>query len=189
MTFTRYLQREHITLRAVEPDDLDYLYLIENDSSVWYEGATVAPYSRALLHQYIDQYTSDIYRDRQLRLIVTLNTTGARVGIADLYEYDPTHNRAGVGLYINPEYRRQGYGRESLNALCEYAFDLLHMHQLYAIARIGNKASISLFTACGFNRHTILHEWIREHDHYTDALIMQYIRRTSSTPNISHQDE
>ena len=103
MPTSRYLQREHITLRAVEPEGLDYLYLRENDSSVWHEGATVAPYSRALLHQYIEQYTADIYRDRQLRLIITLNTSGMRIGIADLYEYAPTHNRAGVGLYIDPE--------------------------------------------------------------------------------------
>lgn len=174
MTSTRYLQREYITLRAVEPHDLDYLYLRENDSSIWHEGATVAPYSRAIIHQYIDQYTADIYRDRQLRLIVTLNTTGERMGIADLYEYDPTHNRAGVGLYIDPQYRRQGYGREALLALCDYAFGMLHMHQLYAIARTSNTPSLSLFASCGFDRHATLHEWIYEHGQYTDAVLMQH---------------
>lgn len=173
MPTSRYLQREHINLRAVEPEDLDYLYLRENDSSVWHEGATVAPYSRALLHQYIEQYTADIYRDRQLRLIVTLNTSGMRIGIADLYEYAPTHNRAGVGLYIDPEYRKQGYGKEALIALCNYAFGLLHMHQLYAIARISNNASIALFSACGFTRHSVLHEWLQGYNGYEDAVMMQ----------------
>ena len=39
-----------IRLRAIEPEDLDLLYQIENDSSLWDVGTTNVPYSRYTLH-------------------------------------------------------------------------------------------------------------------------------------------
>ena len=35
-----------IRLRAIEPEDLDLLYLIENDTRLWNVGTTNVPYSR-----------------------------------------------------------------------------------------------------------------------------------------------
>ena len=65
-----YLTGKQIELRAVEPEDLDALYRWENDSSLWIYGSTVSPFSRYLLKQYIENYTADIARDKQLRLII-----------------------------------------------------------------------------------------------------------------------
>ena len=42
-----------ITLRAMEPEDLDELYEIENDSDTWNAGTTNVPYSRFVLRNYI----------------------------------------------------------------------------------------------------------------------------------------
>lgn len=175
MLTDRFLQTDRTALRAVEPDDLDFLYLRENDSSAWHDGATTAPLSRSLLSRYIDHYTADIYTDRQLRLIAECCGNKQRIGIADLYDFDPTHSRAGVGIYIDPDYRRQGYGTDVLALLCEYAFGMLGMHQLFAVARTDNKASIALFTACGFDRQSLLHDWVRNGDRYCDALLMQCV--------------
>ena len=49
------LEGSNILLRAVEPDDLDFLYRCENDTSVWRYGTTTAPYSRFTLKQYIEE--------------------------------------------------------------------------------------------------------------------------------------
>ena len=35
-----------IFLRALEPEDLDFLYEMENDESLWEVGSTNVPYSR-----------------------------------------------------------------------------------------------------------------------------------------------
>ena len=55
-----------IRLRAIEPEDLDLLYRIENDTQLWNVGATNVPYSRFLLHGFISSSTGDIYTDKQL---------------------------------------------------------------------------------------------------------------------------
>ena len=42
-----------IFLRALEPEDLDFLYEMENDESLWEVGSTNVPYSRQMLLDYI----------------------------------------------------------------------------------------------------------------------------------------
>ena len=49
-----------IRLRALEPEDLDLLYKIENDMKLWNVGATNVPYSRYTLHDYIATASNDI---------------------------------------------------------------------------------------------------------------------------------
>ena len=88
----------NVRLRAVEPEDLDLLYGIENDTRLWNVGTTNVPYSRYTLHDYIANSADDIYTDRQVRLIVE-NEEGRTVGLADLVRFDPQHEKkAAMGL-------------------------------------------------------------------------------------------
>ena len=96
-----------VKLRALEPEDLEMLYTIENNQSEWNVGATNVPYSRYVLRDYIANTASDIYADRQLRLMVD-NGRGETVGIADLVSFDPRHGRAEIGIVILDRYRRSG---------------------------------------------------------------------------------
>ena len=66
-----FLEEQDIVLRAVEPADLDFMYIAENDTNAWNASATIAPMSRYMIQQYIDMYRADIYQDRQLRLIAS----------------------------------------------------------------------------------------------------------------------
>ena len=59
-----------ISLRALEPEDLDLLYRIENDDALWGVGITNVPYSRFLLHEFLSSSTGDIYTDKQVRLVI-----------------------------------------------------------------------------------------------------------------------
>ena len=44
------MESNKVRLRAMEPEDLDLLYEIENDIETWHVGAGNVPYSRYLLH-------------------------------------------------------------------------------------------------------------------------------------------
>ena len=170
---TSILQEKEITLRAVEPADLDFIFLAENDSSSWKASSTVAPMSRYMIQQYIDTYRADIYQDRQLRLIATHAHTGQRIGIVDLYDYDPRNSRAGVGIYITATHRSQGHGTSALEALCHYAQEFLGIHMLYATIASDNQPSIHIFTRCRFTPTASLPHWIKTAQGYTSAIIMQ----------------
>ena len=169
------LQEQEIALRAVEPSDLDFIFWAENDTQAWSASATVAPMSRYMIQQYIDSYRADLYQDRQLRLIATHALSGERIGIADLYDYDPRNSRAGVGIYIAPTFRAQGYGQKTLCALCLYAQEFAGIHMLYAHIAIDNAASRHIFNNCGFTETAILPHWIKTPQGYTSAAFVQKI--------------
>ena len=77
-----------VELRAMEPEDLDTLYKIENDKEMWNVSTTNVPYSKYVLHQYIANATNDIYTDKQVRMIA-IDDRGETVGIVDLVNFSP----------------------------------------------------------------------------------------------------
>ena len=159
---------KRIRLRAIEPEDLELIYSIENDRSVWNAGITNVPYSRFTLNEYIVNARNDIYADRQMRLMVD-NSEGKTIGIADITDYDPRHNRAEVGIIIIDEYRRQGYATEVLQDIREYAQNVIHLHKLYAIIDTNNTAALNTFRKAGFTEECVLKDWLRGTDGYEDA--------------------
>ena len=165
---------KHVRLRAMEPEDLDLLYRIENDSQLWGVGATNVPYSRYLLHEYISNATGDIYTDRQVRLMIE-NEEGQVVGIADVMNFDPRHLRAELGIVIERAYRRQGYATDAIRQILDYARKVLHLHQLYAFVGCDNHASMELFSKVGFTREAELKDWLYDGKDYHLAIVMQYL--------------
>lgn len=163
-----------VRLRAIEPEDLELLYLIENDVQLWNVGASNVPYSRYVLHYYIANTASDIYTDKQLRLIVE-NHGGEVVGIADLVNFDPRNLRAEVGIVIIDKYRNHGYGTATLTQLIDYATNILNIHQLYSVIPCSNDKSVSLFSKLGFKESTVLKDWLCISSKFVDAVLMTKI--------------
>lgn len=169
------LENEIIRLRALEPEDLEVLYRWENNSDLWELGNTLSPYSRYILKEYIRESYREIFETKQLRLMIELRSTGAAIGTVDLYDFDPHHRRAGIGILIDPLHQGKGLATETVRILMEYAFSFLKLHQLYVHIPVGNKASEALFTRCGFVISGIMKDWVMAERGYSDVLLMQKI--------------
>lgn len=161
-----------VWLRAMELDDLDLLYQVENDTDLWRVGSTNVPYSRQFLRDFILRTTGDIYTDKQVRLIAD-DQFGTPVAIADIADFDPGDRRAEVGLVVLPLYRGQGFGRATMVRLMDYARTTLHLHQLIVYVGVDNRASRNLFTSLGFSVAGRLKDWVYDGESYHDALVMQ----------------
>ena len=117
------LKGTSIYLRALEPDDLEFVYAIENDEKIWHVSNTNTPYSKFLIKQYLENAHQDIFEAKQLRLAICLNTTFEAIGLIDLFDFEPNHRRAGIGIVIsNPQNQNLGYGYEALELLLSYSF-------------------------------------------------------------------
>ncbi|MCD8167670.1 MAG: GNAT family N-acetyltransferase [Bacteroides sp.] len=173
-----FLKGEKVFLRPVEPEDLETVYAIENDPQMWDISNFTVPYSRYLLRQYIQDNQYDIYSNKQLRLMVVEVESQKVAGTVDLSDFSPLHLRAGVGIALLKEYRGRGYGSEALNLLAGYAFEFLHLKQLYAHIACSNKNSIALFTHSGFSITATLPAWVRRGTEWEDAIMVQLINST-----------
>ncbi len=170
------LEGKHIYLRALEPTDLELLYQLENDESVWEVSHTQTPYSKFVLKQYLDNAHRDIFEVKQLRLVICPKESEEGVGFIDLFDFDPKHRRVGIGIVVFSEADRQkGYATESLELLCGYAQKHLQVHQLYANITEDNSASIRLFEKLGFAQSGKKLDWIFSGGAYKNELLFQKI--------------
>ena len=165
-----------IYLRALEPEDLDFIYRIENNEAMWQVSNTQTPYSRFLIRQYLENAHQDIYEAKQLRLAICKNNSTDAVGLIDLFDFDPANQRAGVGIIIQEEaHRNNGFGKEALGLLINYAFTKLQLHQLYANIHLDNVASTTLFTNFDFQLIGVKKDWNRFENRYHDEALYQLI--------------
>lgn len=170
------LTGQNIHLRALEPEDLEFVYQIENDESIWEVSNTQTPYSRFLIRQYLENAHQDIYEAKQLRLAICINENNSTIGLIDLFDFDPKNNRAGIGILIqNASDRSKGLGSEALDLLIRYAFQQLQLHQLYANIGEDNQASLHLFTKFGFEKIGIKKQWNKVNNVYKDEALFQLI--------------
>lgn len=169
------LTHGQVRLRPLEPEDLEILYQWENDPAIWKVSNTLVPFSRFILKQYIQESHRDLFETKQLRLIIE-DLSGKAAGAIDLFDFDPYHQRAGIGILIYDTIdRRKGLASDALQLMSEYGKKTLGLHQLYAHIRSDNPGSCSLFEKAGFQRAGTKKEWIRTQDGWLDEIIIQKI--------------
>jgi diamine N-acetyltransferase len=174
------LEGKNIKLRAMEPSDLDVLYLWENDPENWFVSNTYAPFSKHILMKFIEEAGRDIFETRQMRLIIILKSQiegkDIPVGAIDLFDFDPHHLRAGLGILIGrKDLRNQGVASEALSIITDYAFNVLQLHQLYCNIAVNNKTSLNLFKKNGFIITGEKIEWLKDAGSWLNEYLLQLI--------------
>jgi len=162
-----------VQLRALEPEDLEFLFELENNPEIWGVSDTLAPVSRHALREYLAHAATDFYVVRQLRLVVITEINRQPVGVVDLFDYDPLDQRAGVGITILARERRHGHARQALQQLLAHARDVLRLHQVVATVGVNNRASMRLFRGAGFRRVGTRQQWLRTPGGWADAVEWQ----------------
>ncbi len=172
------LRGENIILRALEPEDVDYLYRTENDADLAHYGDQHPPYTRFLLKRYLEQAHQSIYQAQQLRLVIHHKPTNQAIGLVDLFDFDPQNKRVALGILITEQsLRRQGIGRESVQLILNYAFGVLDCQQVYTLIAPDNKSSIGLFSSLSFRQSGALKSWWhRDNGLFQDMLIFQKLK-------------
>ncbi len=100
------------------------------------------------------------------------------VGAIDLFDFDPYHNRAGVGILIGDKSdRNKGIATSALKQFIDYSFNTLQLHQLYCNITKGNEDSLKLFRKCGFRITGRKAEWIKTPGKYLEELMLQLINQ------------
>lgn len=173
------LRGNTVYLRSLEPEDLAFVYAIENNEDIWEVSNTQTPYSKFLIRQYLENAHQDIYEAKQLRLVICKTSSSETVGLIDLFDFDPKNRRAGLGIIIQHETdRRNGFGKEALALLIDYAFRQLQLHQLFANIGTENEASLRLFTTFGFVKVGVKKQWNLIQNTFHDEALFQLINKS-----------
>ena len=156
-----YIETEHLVLRKARSGDLDMIY-----KNVWSD-ETLAKFmlwKPALNHEDAEirmQKTIE-YQNKALAYFVCLKENDEPIGFAGIAEESP-----GVyedcGVCISAKYQRNGFGKETVNALIHIAFDLLGGKEFIYGCWQENTASKALAESLGF-KYSHTQEQIRKWD-------------------------
>lgn len=169
------LKGKSVFLRALEPNDLEFLFQIENNETFWEVSHTQTPFSKYVLKQYLENSHLDIFEAKQLRLMIVEATSNKSIGLIDLFDFNPKHKRAGIGILIDPGFQNKGLASESLELLIKYTFSHLELHQLYANITSDNANSIQLFESKNFAKVGVKKDWISSQGNFKDEILYQLI--------------
>ena len=169
---TTWLKDELISLRSPEPEDLEMMYAMENDTTLWSVGNATLPYSRYTLRQYLEQSCQNLFAEHQARFVIEL-ADGETAGMIDLADFDPLNSRAEVCIGLLGKHRGKGIATRALALLCDYAMKKLHINQLFAFIPEWNEESLRLFEKNGFKKSALLKEWQRTEKGFNDVFLVQ----------------
>ena len=95
-----------------------------------------------------------------------------KVGSISLWNISWLHMRAEIGIWIVPDYWKQGIGEKAINLIKIIAFNHLKLNRLEAHVAVDNIRSITLFQKCEFIKEGILKQYLNFNEIYHDALIL-----------------
>ncbi|MFL2599047.1 MAG: GNAT family N-acetyltransferase [Flavobacteriaceae bacterium] len=147
-----------VKFRALEMDDLQWLYLIENDESLWKYSNTIVPFSKEILTKYILNSNRDIFDVKQLRMVVYSREV-SRIGLIDLYDFSPENKRLALGIIIDEKYRNIGVAKNALSLIEKWIKNRLDIHQIYVNIGEENLISIKLFKSLGYKKIGLKKDW------------------------------
>ncbi|MDG2372343.1 MAG: GNAT family N-acetyltransferase [Flavobacteriaceae bacterium] len=148
-----------IFLRNLKNSDIDILLKTENDESLWNYSIQDKPFSEAMLKNYImNASIQNIFEAKQKRFVISSFKNNI-LGFIDLFDYEPSKNKAYVGIVVLDKYRKKGIGHDSIKLLELYCINDVGINKLCALIESNNIKSIKLFEKSGFVRkHNKIYE-------------------------------
>ena len=86
------------------------------------------------------------------------------LGCIDLFDFDARNRKAAIGMYIAPDARGKGVGKQAVQLLEDYAFGFLHLRMLYAIISVHNTPCSHIYEQMGYTPSSVLKDWTLEGD-------------------------
>jgi len=170
------LQGEKVLLRAMNRDDLEQLCEFNNDVDVELAGGGDPPMPQTLarLQAEFDTRVSQGGRDDASFAIVV---DGQMIGQCALYQFEATAHTCMLGITIGDKrYWGQGYGRDAVRLLLDYAFRLRNQHRVYLSVNGNNERAIRAYKACGFVEEGRLRSHAWSNGAYIDLVYMGILR-------------
>lgn len=140
-----FIDGETVTLRTLEDEDRDALQETTNHPDVRVKaGGPPEPADAGDTEDYLEWLRDD---DR-VALAITVEET--YVGMVSLKRIERPNDYAAAGVHVHPDHQRQGYAREAVTLLIDWAFEQYGLHKVGANVYDFNEPSRALLEALGF---------------------------------------
>ncbi len=99
------------------------------------------------------------------------------LGTIELFDFDPQHNRVGIGIMLDSGAENKGNATEALNLLIKYCFEILLVKQIYCNIAASNEKSLHLFKKLDFTEIGLKKQWIKTgQNKFEDEWMLQLVK-------------
>jgi RimJ/RimL family protein N-acetyltransferase len=155
------LETERLTLRFMDERDIDALHAVYSDPVVARYLSRPAQKERAEAEKMMSNVLAGYADGSGVNFGIVRREDGALIGNCMLFRFHDESRRAEIGYSQAREYWGQGYMKEALVALIDYAFGPLGLNRLEADIDPRNENSAKSLVRLGFKEEGVLKErWI-----------------------------
>ncbi|MCI0393920.1 MAG: GNAT family N-acetyltransferase [Chloroflexi bacterium] len=196
------LKGQKVLLRATKREDMLRQWEFENDPEMWFwDGGTPRPASLEQLLADFDQNAgkgggSNVSDDSALSFAIEAD--GKYIGHCGLHHFDEVGRSCELSVEIGDKaYWGQGYGRDVVQLLLDYAFRHRNMNRVWLKTHSENERAIRCYRACGFVEEARLRQHIWIDGRYVDRVIMGLLREEVNlteqvrvySPRLAHPEQ
>jgi [ribosomal protein S5]-alanine N-acetyltransferase len=165
-----------LSLRTISPADVDDFYAVYSNPEVMRYWSTPPLANLEAASTLIREINEGIERHDILKWGIALGSDNKLIGSVTLFHLDFTHHRAEIGYAQGRAYWGQGYMKEALTAVINYAFESLELHRIEADVDPRNDASVRILERLGFQREGYLRERWQVNGEIQDAFFYGLLR-------------
>ncbi len=162
-----------VTLRAFTREDLPLVWKYRTDVEVELAGGGDPPLP-ILFHQIEKEFDN---RSFIFDGSFCIEIDGECKGYAGLFNYNELARNCELGITIgDPSYWSKGYGRECIQLLLVYGFQMRNMQRIWLHTNSNNVRGLGCYKACGFIEEGRLRQHVWNNGDYVDAVYMGILR-------------
>lgn len=178
------LQGKRVLLRAMTRDDLPTICAFNNDIEVELAGGGDPPMAQSLERLQAD-FDRDASSGGRADGGFVIDVGGRVIGVCAIFNYNNTAHTCELGITIGDKaYWGQGYGRETVALLLDYAFRLRNFHKVWLTVNGANERAQRAYAACGFVGEGRQRQQVWSNGRYDDLLLMGVLRSEWSARSV-----
>lgn len=150
------IETDRLLLREIMPEDTPAIYRIFSNNQVARYHDLVTYTDPRQAEELIDFFDESFELERAIFWGITRQEDGALIGTCG-YVWLRTY-RGEVSYNLHPDYWKQGYMQEALDAIVDFGFSELGLNRVEALVMVENGASSRLLRRLGFQEEGILRQ-------------------------------
>ncbi len=158
------IESKRTVLRAVEPEDKEFLAYLFNESNLSGQDAPreiVYPVSAEMEEAWISSVTG---KPDEAHMIIENRKNALSLGIISIDEMNFRNGSARLRIRLTRKNWDDGIGAEAIEAVTDFLFDRMNIRRVWARVDEDNSRAIRCFEKCGFTLEGVLRE-----DHVRDG--------------------
>lgn len=170
------LHGEHITLRALEREDLPVLHELLDDDLELMARASDTPARPASLAELEHRFEERLEESDPRTMRFVIEVDDELIGECELHFIDHFQRTCHLGITLGRAFWSKGFGQDAVRALVDFAFRDLAMRKVGLEVLADDERAVGAYTKAGFVEEGRLraHAWFDGEIH--DALVMGILR-------------